>query len=74
MLVKDWMSSPAITIEANAPISQAIKLTAKNTISMLPVVRQGRLVGVVSDMDLKPYSSPQALPDQPAQPRCYFPE
>jgi acetoin utilization protein AcuB len=52
------MSSPAISIEASAPISQAIKLAVKNTISMLPVVRQGRLVGVVSDMDLKPYSSP----------------
>jgi acetoin utilization protein AcuB len=58
MLVKDWMSSPAISIEANAPISQAIELTTKNIISMLPVVRQGKLVGVISEIDLKPYSSP----------------
>jgi acetoin utilization protein AcuB len=58
MLVKDWMSSPAISVEVNAPISQAIELTSKNTISMLPVVSQGKLVGVISDIDLKPYSSP----------------
>jgi acetoin utilization protein AcuB len=58
MLVKDWMSSTVISIEANAPVSEAIDLVQKNTISMLPVVIKGRLVGVISDTDLKPYASP----------------
>jgi acetoin utilization protein AcuB len=58
MLVKDWMSSTVMSVEANAPISQAIDLITQNTINMLPVVRQGKLVGVISETDLKPYSSP----------------
>jgi acetoin utilization protein AcuB len=57
MLVKDWMSGTVISIEASAPVSEAIDLLTKNIISMLPVVRKGRLVGVISDTDLKPYTS-----------------
>src|SRR5208337_5255230 len=68
MLVKDWMSSPVISIEEDAPISQAIELMAKNIISMLPVVRQGALEGVISDIDLKPYSSPAGFTQTTSDP------
>jgi len=68
MLAKNWMSSPAISIEANASISEAIKLTTENTITMLPVVRKGRLVGVITDMDLKPYSSPPGFTRATSEP------
>jgi acetoin utilization protein AcuB len=69
MLVRDWMTSDVVSIEASASISHAIDLMNEKIITMLPVVRQGRLVGVISDMDLKPYASPPGFSiarDKPA--------
>ena len=53
MLVKSWMSQPAITIDADAPIENAIKILQKHEIHMLPVMQSGQLVGVVTAQDLK---------------------
>ncbi len=53
MLVKNWMSSPPITIDADASISNAIKLMQKHEIHMLPVMNGSDLVGIVTDLDLK---------------------
>ena len=56
MLVKSWMSQPAITIDADAPIENAIKILQKHEIHMLPVMQNGQLVGVVTESDLKEVS------------------
>jgi len=53
MLVKNWMSQPAITIEAEASIGEAIGLMREHEIMMLPVMEDKRLTGVVTDRDLK---------------------
>lgn len=53
MLVRDWMSKNVITIEATEPMQQAINLIMENHISMLPVMEEGKLVGIVTDRDLK---------------------
>ncbi len=45
---KDIMSSPLITIEADASIEKACEIMAKNRIRRLPVVEDGKLVGVIS--------------------------
>ncbi|MGD9373303.1 MAG: CBS and ACT domain-containing protein [Desulfobacterales bacterium] len=58
MLVKDWMSKPAITIDADALLTDAIKLLRKHEIHMLPVMQHKRLVGMVTDQDLKRASAP----------------
>ena len=60
MLVKNWMSKPAITIDANATMNDAIKLLKNHNIKMLPVMEKGKLVGVVTDRDLKRASASDA--------------
>ena len=51
--VKDWMGQPAVTITADATRREAIDLMKARTIRHLPVVDQGRLVGIVTDRDLR---------------------
>jgi acetoin utilization protein AcuB len=53
MLVKDWMSQDLITIDEDTSIMKASKVMKQHGIQHLPVLRQGRLVGIVSDRDLK---------------------
>jgi acetoin utilization protein AcuB len=53
MLVKNWMSKPAITIDQHSSMQEAMKLMKTHRISMLPVMDKKRLVGVVTDRDLK---------------------
>lgn len=60
MLVKNWMSKVVITVEEKDSMQDAIKLLKKHDIRMLPVVREGKLVGVVTDRDLKKASASDA--------------
>ena len=60
MLVKNWMSKPVITIDANDSMSDAIKLLKKHDIKMLPVMKKGKLVGILTDRDLKRSSASDA--------------
>ena len=60
MLVKNWMSKPAITIDADDSMHDAIRLLKNNNIKMLPVMEKGRLVGIVTDRDLKRASASDA--------------
>ena len=53
MLVKNWMSQPAITIDADSSLKDAIWLLKQHKISMGPVKEYGLLVGIVTDRDLK---------------------
>ncbi len=53
MLVKDWMSTNVITVNVNDNMQQAISLMTDHKISMLPVLDEGKLVGIVTDRDLK---------------------
>jgi acetoin utilization protein AcuB len=53
MLVKNWMSKPAITIEADASMHNAIGLLKQHNIGMLPVMEGDRIAGIVTDRDLK---------------------
>lgn len=53
MLVQDWMTSIVATIEDDDSIMKASKLMKQNRIQHLPVLKEGRLVGIISDRDLK---------------------
>jgi len=53
MLVKNWMDPRVITIEADESMQKAATLMKKNDLMMLPVMRKGQLVGVVTDRDIK---------------------
>ena len=60
MLVKNWMSKKVVTIDTNDSMSHAIKLLKENKIRMLPVVKKSKLVGIVTDRDLKQASASDA--------------
>lgn len=66
MLVKEWMSTTVITIDPGASLSDAIDLLKVHHISLLPVVKGDKLVGVLSDVDLKPFISPLKKANDPA--------
>jgi CBS domain-containing protein len=53
MLVRDVMTSPAITIDAGTRIRDAVALLDRERITVLPVIgAAGELVGVISEADL----------------------
>lgn len=52
MLIKGRMSSPVITVEPNLPIMDALELMKSKGIRRTPVMKDGKLVGIISDKDL----------------------
>jgi len=61
MLVKKWMSKQVvITIDQDNSLEDAIKLLKKHNIRRLPVLKNGKLVGIVTDRDLKKASASDA--------------
>ena len=60
MLVRKWMSKNPIVIEESANLSDAINLLKKHKIRRLPVMKKGKLVGIISDRDLKEASPSKA--------------
>ncbi len=60
MLVKDWMSKDVIKIDENESMQEAIKYLKEHDIRMLPVMKKGKLVGIVTDRDLKRASASDA--------------
>lgn len=52
MFVGERMSKPVITIAPDLPITEALSLMKKEHIRRTPVVKDGKLVGIVSDKDL----------------------
>ena len=53
MLVENWMNRNVITVDAHDSMMDASKTLKERRIRMLPVLEKGRLVGVVTDRDLK---------------------
>lgn len=51
-LVKEVMSKPPITINPDADLEAAIELMFKHKIKKLPVIENGKLVGLVTFTDL----------------------
>ena len=60
MLVKNWMSERVITIDAKDSMQNAVKFLKEYKIRMLPVMKKGKLVGVVTDRDIKQASASKA--------------
>lgn len=60
MLVKNWMSKQVVTIDVEESMSRALSLLKEHKVRMLPVVKKGKLVGVISDTDLKRASASDA--------------
>jgi len=60
MLVKNWMSKTVITADVNDSMNTAMDLLKEHAIGMLPVMKNGKLVGIVTDRDLKRSSASDA--------------
>lgn len=52
MLVRERMSHPPIIISPDLPINEALALFKKERIRRAPVIKAGKLVGIVSEKDL----------------------
>ena len=51
-MVKDLMTPNPTTVEPDTPVAEAAKQMAREDVGPLPVVEDGRLVGIVTDRDL----------------------
>jgi acetoin utilization protein AcuB len=60
MLVNNSMSKNIITVDENDSMQDAMKLLKEHDIRMLPVLKKGKLVGIVTDRDLKRASASDA--------------
>ena len=53
MLVANWMSKDVISVDVSDSMQDAARLIRKHKIKRLPVMENGKLVGIVTDRDLK---------------------
>ncbi len=53
MLVSDWMVTDPVTVTPDTKLFEAQKTMRDGGFRRLPVVAQGRLVGIVTDRDLR---------------------
>ncbi|SRR5579875_117508 len=58
--IKDWMNSPVQTVKPRDSVAHARMLLERRRINQLPVVRDGVLIGIVTDRDLR-NASPSAM-------------
>lgn len=62
MLTRELMKSPVVTVAEEASLREAMALMAERRIRRLPVVRDGRLVGIVTDRDCRKAWTSSAAP------------
>ena len=53
MKIKDWMTAKVVTVGPDTSVKEAFKIMKKHGFRHLPVVRGDRLVGFVTDRDLR---------------------
>ncbi|RTI05381.1 acetoin dehydrogenase [Thermus scotoductus] len=53
MLVQDVMRSPVVTVEPGVTLEEAYRLLLEKGIRHLPVMEEGRLVGIITDRDIR---------------------
>ncbi len=60
MYVSDWMTRKVFSVEPNDYLSDALSIMKTKSIKHLPVVKDGKLKGILSDRDIKEYSPSKA--------------
>ncbi|HEX9021705.1 MAG TPA: CBS and ACT domain-containing protein [Nitrospirota bacterium] len=60
MFVSDWMTKKVYTAGPDDYLSDAIALMKERRIKHVPVVKAGKLKGIISDRDIKEYSPSKA--------------
>lgn len=52
-LVRDWMSRNVITVSPETPLPEAHRLMTEHKIRRLPVVKDGKVIGIVTRGDIR---------------------
>ena len=60
MFVSDWMTKKVFSVEPDGYLSDALSLMKEKSVKHVPVVKGGRLKGIISDRDIKEYSPSKA--------------
>lgn len=63
--VRDWMAQNPVTVGPKAPVAQANTLLEAHRIRHLPVVDGDRLVGIITDRDVRLASMPRPRLESP---------
>jgi acetoin utilization protein AcuB len=64
LLVRDWMTGNLVTLSPEASVAEALTLCRKRRIRHIPILEDGRLVGIVSDRDLRDASPALGDPER----------
>jgi len=66
MLVKDWMTDDVVAVDVNDTVHRLVVVMMDHKLGIVPVLEEGKLVGVVTDEDLR-RAAPidTSLPDIP---------
>ena len=60
MLIKDWMAKDVLTVEEDASLMRVTRIMKENNIRRVPIVTQGKLIGIITDRDVKDASPSKA--------------
>src|SRR5829696_4313339 len=64
LLVRDWMTEHLVTLSPEASVAEALTLCRERRIRHIPILDEGRLVGIVSDRDLRDASPALGDPER----------
>jgi acetoin utilization protein AcuB len=64
LLVQDFMKGEVITLSPDASTFEALRLCRDRRIRHIPIVEDGRLVGIISDRDIRAASPPLGDPQR----------
>jgi len=60
MFVSQWMTKKVFTIDPNDSVTDVVRIMKEQRIKHIPVVKNGRLKGIISDRDIKEFSPSRA--------------
>jgi acetoin utilization protein AcuB len=64
LLVQDWMTRNLVTLSSAVSVAEALTLCRERRIRHIPILEEGRLVGIVSDRDLRDASPALGNPER----------
>jgi len=65
LTARDIMSTPAMTVDADADLEDVATLMVESKANPVPVLRDGKLVGIISHADLIAHLEEAAEPSAP---------
>ena len=64
LLVRNWMTQIIATLSPEASVAEALTLCRERRVRHIPILEEGRLVGIVSDRDLRDASPALGNPER----------